>query len=321
MRLPERRFFLSTCVALIFTTLPSPHAGTALAQGCCSAGGSAAQIGLFRQSHLAPGQASFAFYFGHTQADRSYAGSQNIEDPLDRRASLQTFVGSLSLGLPWGFTAYTAAIAVWRERSLTSSFGGQPVAVDFEASGIADPVVVLSKDLTPQQGTGGWHVSMGAGVQLPLGEDEVRKDGVRLPNDVQPATGDWNLLLLESLSHTRGDWLFYQHAAWTMTWANTVGYRVGNSLRLDAGSSFARMGPVEPFARMDLLFSEPDQSNGRILPSTGATRLYAAPGIAINLRPQRVLLSAELGVPVYQSYTGNQLGSGLTWLLGLSYLL
>ena len=37
------------------------------AQGCCSAGGGAAQIGLFRQGQLYPGQATLALYYGRVQ--------------------------------------------------------------------------------------------------------------------------------------------------------------------------------------------------------------------------------------------------------------
>jgi hypothetical protein len=283
----------------------------AYAQGCCSAGGAAAQIGLFRQSQLAPGQAAFALYFGRVTARQSFEGTQKVDDPQMREADLSALSGSLALGLPWELTAYVAAPLVWRDRSQLTVYGGQSATVGYDGTGWADPVIALSWRFLSPTTSAGWTASVGSGLQLPLGEDEERKDGVRLPNDMQPATGDWNWLLFQSLEWSPNRWTVFEHSTWTATWANTVGYRLGPSVRADVGASFSWTPVLEPFVRLDLWAASGDQSRERDLPSTGSTRLYVRPGLVLALRPQRLLLAAELGVPLYQNYYGRQLGPRL----------
>lgn len=298
-------------------------AGIARAQGCCSAGGGAAQIGLFRQSQLFSGQGTLAFYYGQVRATQSYLGSRVIDDPQARAARRRSVTVAFGIGLPEGLSFQAAVPVVWRERSFKTSFAGVSTPVEFNGSGVGDPIVALLARLTPVFGFKGWQISAGMGLQIPIGEDEQRKGGVRQPNDVQPASGAWNIFFLESVSRSSGDWLFFHHFVYTLTRKNTIGYKLGNSVRTDIGGSVLLRGPLEPFLRMDLLYTRPDQIRDRFQPlsSTEAIRLYAVPGLALNLKAQRILLSAELGFPVYQNYSGNQLGTGRNWLVGLSYLL
>lgn len=322
---PDRLMTSSRVARLAILVAASAVASVSVvhAQGCCSAGGGAAQIGLFRQGQLYPGQATLALYYGRVQADRSYVGSEVVVDPQDRKARLRSATVAFGLGLPRGLSLQIAVPVVWRDRSFRNSFAGVTNLVEKDGSGLADPMVAMLARLTPIFGAGGWHVTTGAGVQIPIGEDEQRRNGVRLANEDQPATGAWSVSLMESVSRSSGDWLFFHHLSWTIAWKNTTGYKLGNSIRVDIGSSVLLRGPLEPYMRMDLLHTRPDQSRDRTesLSSTGGTRLYAVPGLALNLKPQRLLLSAEFGFPVFQNYSGNQLGTGRRWLLGLSYLL
>lgn len=308
---------VTAVVAVTCTTAPS----AVRAQGCCSAGGAASQIGLFRQSHLTPGQAAFALYFGQVDARQSFEGTQEVTDPQMREAGLSTLSGSFALGLPWNLTGFIAAPLVWRERNQLTTYGGQALIVDYSGTGFADPVVALSWRFLSQAASNGWTATAGSGLQLPLGQDEERKDGVRLPHDIQPATGDWNWLFFQSLEWSAGAWTLFEHSTWTATWANITGYRLGSSVRANWGASLTWTSVLEPYARLELWAASGDQSRDRDLPSTGSTRLYARPGLALNLRPQRLLISAELALPVYQNYYGNQLGTGLAWTAGFSYVL
>lgn len=204
-------------VALLVAVTWCLELPSAYAQGCCSAGGAAAQIGHFRQSQLGPGQAAFAFYFGRTLANRSYESSTTIDDPMNRRASLSTLSGSFAVGMPWGFTAYAAAPLAWHKRQQLTTYAGQTVDAGYDGTGWADPVVALSWRIASPASNGGWLAAVGSGLQIPLGEDEVREDGVRLPNDIQPATGDWNVLLFQSIEWHPGRWTLFEHSTWTVT--------------------------------------------------------------------------------------------------------
>ncbi len=291
------------------------------AQGCCSASGRAGQVGVFQQSGLAPGQISISLYYEYAGGDRMLEGSTRIDDPISRNSRFDAVISSFSLGLPWRLSGHATIPVVRRERSLLTGFGGGDDNVSLSASGFADPIITLVREVSPTFGWNGWYLTAGIGAQIPLGNDERLDQGIPLPPDIQPATGSWNMILLASVSKDLGDYLVYHHLSWTAYGGNHIGYRFGNTINADLGLSISKFGALEPFVRIDLLHTQADRRDGWKSPNTGATRWTLFPGAVWSLRNYGLTFSGQIGIPLHEKVNGFQLGTDLALLFGVSYLI
>ncbi len=295
--------------------------GDVFAQGCCSASGRAGQVGVFQQSGQAPGQVALSLFYEYASGDRLLEGSREIDDPISRNSRFDAVVSSISVGLPYRFSAHAAIPVVRRERSLLIGFDGGEDGVSLAASGFADPTITLIREISPVYGWNGWYMTAGLGVQLPLGNDGRLDQGIPLPPDIQPATGSWNLTLLASVSKDLDDYLVYHHLTWTTYGSNDFDYSFGNSISADLGLSVSRFGALEPFVRLDLLRSQADKRGGWESPNTGVTRWTVFPGVVYSLRDYGLTFSGQAGIPLHERVNGFQLGTDIAMLFGVSYLM
>jgi hypothetical protein len=278
-------------------------------------------VGVFQQSGQAPGQVSISLYYENAVGDRLLEGSTEIDDPIARNSRFDAVISSVSVGLPWRLSAHATIPMVKRERSVLTGYGESNSSAAFSATGFADPIISLVREITPTFGWNGWFLNAGLGAQIPLGNDSRLDQGIPLPPDIQPATGSWNLIMLESLSKDLGDYLMYHHLTWTVYGTNDFGYSFGNTINADLGLSVSRFGALEPFVRLDLLHAELDKRNGWISPNTGATRWTLFPGIVYSLRSYGLTFSGQIGIPLHERVNGFQLGTDLAMLFGVSYLM
>lgn len=293
--------------------------GNSYGQGCCSASGRAGQVGVFQQSGLATGQYSISLYYENAVGDQLLEGSKEIADPIPRRSRLDVAIFSFSAGLPWRLSGHLTLPIVRRERSIVTGIGNSSLSLS--ASGLADPTLIVVREITPTYGWSGWFLTAGAGLQIPIGNDQRLDQGVPLPADIQPATGSLNLILLESVSKDLGDYLVYHHLSSTIYSENSNDYKFGNSVSADLGLSISRFGSIEPFVRLDLLYMQPDKLNSWELLNTGSTRWTVFPGVIWSLRNYGVTLSGQIGIPIHENVNGFQLGTNVAMLFGVEYLL
>jgi hypothetical protein len=290
----------------------------ASSQGCCSADGGAGYGEAFHQ-RLSPWELVVGFSYEAAKSGEVFQGGSVVDDPLNRRARAVRFRSALGLGLPRGFGIHLVVPVNDYARSYEVRVGAGSLILDYSAAGLGDPTMAVTRQFPGTPGARSWSVQLGVGLQIPVGEDERREDGIRLPVDVQPAPGGWNVLTFVSSTWSRGAWTAYQSASWTERKANTIGYRFGHSLNASLGFNYELHGSFEPGMELGFAHNGHDVWRDRTLTGTGSTLWLLSMGALAPIRSQHISISGYYRIPIRQSYPGDQLGTHHTVAVSLSY--
>jgi hypothetical protein len=156
------------------------------------------------------------------------------------------------------------------------------------------------------------------GLRLPTGDD--RDD--HFDPDVEIGSGSTDLLLgAYHLSALAGGWEMFANAELDLPVLHDEGYQPGTEMDGAWGAAYSRwaIGPVKISPLAQLVGSHRWSDNGFAAdaPNTGYSRVLVAPGIEFGAGPVR--LYVDVGFPVYQHTTGNQLVASQYYKLNVSY--
>ena len=176
-------------------------------------------------------------------------------------------------------------------------------------------VAVLAKyrlyDNQRKAGTFNW--ALVGGIEMPTGDTDATKNGVRLPPHLQVGSGAWNPFLASAVTYGQDRWrvngvLFYkfngngaqdQHKGDFLFLRGQVGYRFyhvkypGPTVGVGLGLVYRHEGK--------------DKVSGQTQRNSGSDQLHLAVGLNAHPTPGTDL-SLEAEVPLYQHYDGRQLG-------------
>jgi hypothetical protein len=217
-------------------------------------------------------------------------------------------------------------------RELTTEPGvGDATALDEDhhgsttGRGFSDPelyalVRVWAAPFVGGLGRRAW-VGVQLGVKTPWGENDLREDGERLDEHVQPGTGstDWiagvaGVYLLDPVSSLFGS-LQYRG-----TGSNAFGYRYGSAALANLGYERKLGNRVDAVLELNGRDAAKDRvdADGTLDPNTGGGLLYLTPKVVVNLSGSLVArFSAQ--IPVAESLNGVQT-ERTVWGVGLTYV-
>jgi hypothetical protein len=168
------------------------------------------------------------------------------------------------------------------------------------------------------------------GVKLPTGRHDLQNDdGEAAELPVQPGSGAMDGIAGVAyqggfVTHTRlsGDMGNYALVPWFASATYqfrghaTDGYRLGNELQLNAGTTYPLTPRIEALAQLngrvrehDRIADEPEEEA-----FTGGTYVYASPGVRITLG--RAAVYALVQFPLYQHVNALQLTSKANFVIG-----
>lgn len=163
------------------------------------------------------------------------------------------------------------------------------------------------------------------GVKLPTGSYDHTDPAGEIERDVQIGTGSTDLLFG---AFKRGDlggsqsWNWFVQAQLDVPVLKQGDYRPG--LEADAaggiyyeGLSLGRV-KISPLAQIIGVWRGRDNGAAASPDDTGYQKILLGPGVEFRLHP--VKLYADVGFPVYQNVTGNQLVSPALFKINLSYM-
>ncbi len=164
------------------------------------------------------------------------------------------------------------------------------------------------------------------GFELPTGRDDVRDDGLLLPQPLQPGSGSLDLLLGGAFTRIRGRWLFNTDLIAKLN-SEANDYSFGDSVHFDIGGHY-RLTPAR-YERFDQLtvnlvgelngsWAEADRSGGTSLDNSGGTKLLVTPGMQVILN-QSLLFEAALQLPLWMDLKGTQLEEDYVAVVGLRF--
>jgi hypothetical protein len=249
-------------------------------------------------------------------SDSSKAPSQNNPDKNITTSFLSTGAQYM-FNRSWGVEGEIPF--AYRSFSTVSGVTGNPVTLKWWSLGdirLHGIYTGFSEDLSS---------GIDFGLKLPTGsftQNDANKD---VDRDTQIGTGSTDVLLGgfhrgNLISSYRLDWFAQGEADLpVLTQGN---YRPGFEFDGAAGANYRgfMIGHVNVAPLAQILFSERTQDFGADAnsPSSGYTRVLVSPGIEVHIHPIKIY--ADVEVPVFQHFNGNQLAASYLFKLNVSYM-
>lgn len=227
-------------------------------------------------------------------------GAKKVEDDTERRRTAQFMLFDARYALRSNLTIRAVFSVARQYREIGISQAG-PVST----RGIGDGMLILQYSPFPYSETNKTEVSLGAGVKIPLGENNAQVE-VRASEDMQPGTGSWDFLGWGFVSRQIPLWrwseLFIGLSA-RVNGEDSRGYSFGSEVTasLGARTKAVRNLLISVYARYRWAGS--DHRFDAPIPNTGGHWVYVVPSISLNLTKD-MGFKTEVELPVYRNLSG-----------------
>jgi hypothetical protein len=276
-------------------------------QACCAVGtsvSSGVERGVIPENNF-----SAALTYQHNILNDTYRGNENINDPLNRKSTVNDFY----LELEYGLVEKVSVLLMggYTNKSRTTTFFDSELKtnkeITFTGQGLTDIVILGKYELISPNILSPLSINIGGGAKLPTGSYERENNGTRLSIDLQPGTGATDLLLWAHAAYSFPsiNLAFSLNSLYRYTGSNLDNYRFGDELLASLNSTYS----VADFLGINLQwlarFSDKDFWNGRFLPSTGGTFIDLTPSVVYSEGSFNLRVFFQL--PVYRNVDGIQL--------------
>lgn len=244
----------------------------------------------------------FRFAFDIDRFSKTQGPPEEQDSIVEQR---YTAIGAYTLGS----RALLVARLPFAQRTLDERVGDE--VEHSEASGLGDPELSAQIRLwsSPLNGDLGRRLSFSAtvGVKTSWGENDIRKDGERLDEHVQPGTGSTDPFLGVSgyyLLNTKSS--LFASAQRRLPGANDFGYRYGDISLLNFAYERKLTANLDSVLELNYRHAGRDRVDdaGNFDPNTGGSILYLTPRVLVNVGG--VVLRFAAQIPVSESLYGVQ---------------
>lgn len=249
-------------------------------------------LGTMQLASPTQGQWYLAGTYEYHDASDLVSGSSSVPDETNRKRTTQAMVleASKSLSSKWSFSSLVAAVEHERE------VGG---AKD-TAFGLGDAILMLKYSPTNISIYSRNAISLGLGERIPIGEDNAKRNGITLAEDLQPSTGAFGTILwaywARALNESTSSRI-YASATYTNNGENDRAYQFGHQTTLTLGSSYQTQTPWGFNLNLFFRAAERDQRNSTDIPNTGGKWLDLVPSAQYHLK-ETLALSVSARIPV-----------------------
>ena len=165
-------------------------------------------------------------------------------------------------------------------------------------------------------------LTLALGAKLPIGPYKLASDNVELTRDVQPGTGAYSgasilYVMLKTFKNKKQSIMFNSRVNYNGV--NPQGYRYGVENINTLSTVFKLYKDVSLIVMFRNENKESDIVNNALLSSSSSIRLFATPGITMNLGHE-LMFSLYGDFPIYQYYDGIQLAAKYAFSVSLSKL-
>jgi hypothetical protein len=252
---------------------------------------------------------SSAIMFQHNILNDTYQGSENIEDPLNRKSTVSDFY----LELEYGLAEKVSILIVggYTNKGRTTTFFDNETntnkEITFTGQGMTDLVILGKYELISPNIISPLSINVGAGAKLPTGNYEQENEGTRLSIDLQPGTGATDLILWghASYSFPSLNLAFNLNSLYRYTGSNLDNYRYGDELIASVNGTYGVADFLGVNLQLKGRFSDSDFWNNRYLPSTGGTYIDLTPSLIY--REGYFQLRVMVQIPIHRNVQGIQL--------------
>lgn len=313
----------SAIAAVLILLLSGLSYQPVLAQSC-SCGGPPL-LGSLESSGLGAGRLGFSMRYEFASISDLVDGSDILPDNI-RDRSVKTGLFGIDFGLTDRFSVSAFFSFVQQNRTTSSGDGGGGQLI---TSGPGDAIMVVQYALWPLSVHRPHAFTLGLGIKLPLGQDNLLDNSLLISADMQPGTGSYDYVAL-------GTWSYSLSRQKRLALFGTTSYRIngqndrfgmgngqyqfGNELNATAGLSHDLSLRFTPSVSLKYRSSQADQFKGSELPSSGGRWLNLVPALnATIFNGFSTRVSGEF--PLWRKLEGTQFSTSHTFSLTLFYSL
>ena len=288
------------------------------AQGCCTAGSST--FGGLERGASNFGNLNLGLSFIRNGLNSTFTGTNEIDDPLNRAASVSSFNVDLEYGLAEKVSLLISSsyVVKSRETTIRSNETGNTEVIEFNGKGFGDVILLGKYEIISPDVTSPLSLTFGGGVKLPFGSYTQEIDGSRLAIDLQPGTGSTDALLWGNFykGFLPVPLAFSANALYRYAGSNLEGYRFGDEIIFSVNGEYSFTDYFTISLSLRGRYANEDFWGGRFLPSTGGSYYDLIPSLIYTegLYSLKVFYQA----PVYRNVQGIQLTTSN--LLGVELL-
>jgi len=251
------------------------------------------------------------------EMNKLYSGSDEVNDETNRKRKTDSYIIQADYGIneTWSVSAMLSYVDHEREIGRSSnSFSS--------ASGIGDGLVLLK--YTPKQINlfSKWEYSVGLGVKIPLGEDDITQNSVTLSEDMQPSTGSYSTLAWGYLGYAfdqAGQKQLFISSNYSVNQENDRNYANGNEFNIGIGASYTMKERWGFVAQLRYRTTEADERNGDAIPNTGGEWVDFIPSVQYRINDKSGV-NLGIRIPLYRDLDGAlQFTTSSAATLGYSY--
>lgn len=246
---------------------------------------------------------------------------KNADDPTPARRDMEVtgLVSVLGYGVTRDFALF--GMVPWFDKRLDMQMGGQ--GVTRSKRGFGD-LTVLGRYTAYEFNAPGRTVRIAPflGVKAPTGEDRARDGSGRLPPQVQPGSGSWDVLGGAVLTWQTLDFQIDSQVSYKAN-REANSFQAGNVLQIDASLQY-RLWPRSLSAGVpaflygvleaNFVHSAKDRVSGTSDPNSGGNTLFITPGLQYVTR--KWIVEAGVQIPVSQNLNGTALKNDYVFTTG-----
>ncbi|RMD48475.1 MAG: hypothetical protein D6830_06785 [Ignavibacteria bacterium] len=288
------------------------------AQACCTAG--TPILGSLELSSGNEGVLDLNLTFENNRLNDVYEGSIKIDDNTRVRIT-NSILFEMNYGITDRITSTLLSTFVNQRRSITPAGG---VKNELSSSGVGDVVLMVKYKVWKLDLFNRMEISLGGGIKLPVGDSQLKSNGLLIPADMQPGTGSWDSVFWiyftkefsgEFPLSVLGNLSYRNNSSNERFGEGTGGYKFGNELVVTTGLFYR----TDSFADFSFLVrfrnTQRDKFNNSEIPNTGGDWINIVPGINFNIYINWIArLSSQ--IPVFRDLDGTQLTTSYT--IGIS---
>jgi len=165
----------------------------------------------------------------------------------------------------------------------------------------------------------------GLGIKAPTGEYKLRNSSgdINEPT-VMPGSGAWDGLFSLHYAYQiqPHEWDVFIASAYQLTTANSLEYKIGNTLLFNTGTNYHFTAHEKGFTaslQINLRQAPRDEFNNQDVPNTGGTWAYLTPGITTHATANTSVYT-HLQLPLYQNVNDANLVPSYGLIVGLSHV-
>lgn len=212
----------------------------------------------------------------------------------------QMYEASVGYGLTRDLSLYVQP--TYKVKEMKMSGGGMIMKQSSASIGDTD-LLARYRFLKKDREDGTCQQALLLGVKLPTGAWNVKDNGSRLMDMVQPGTGSTDYRAGLALTHRKGNFTLDGDAIYTLKTENQSNYKFGNLISYDLAGLY-QLKDIYLMLELNGRLAEKDEAKGIKDDNTGGHQIFINPGVSYHIMPN-LMLMLSVQLPVYANMNGD----------------